>query len=782
MLRKLIRLVLVAMIVVVAAVLGIGGWFYWAAKSELPQVDGDVKVAGLTAPVTVVRDTLGVPHLQAGNIDDLFVAQGFVTAQDRLWQLDMIRRYAAGELSEIVGNATLSHDRTQRILGLRHAAKLALERLPGPLRRQLDDYARGVNASLLAQLDHLPMEFRIMRYKPRPWTPEDSLLVVGYMCQMLNHYNFDTELGREKVLARLGPELTAELYPSASSEDRPPQAAPFMPLPAEPAGAGRSGAVFTAPWGSAVPAERFAPGSNNWVVSGAHTVSGKPLLCNDMHLGHQVPNLWYEAQLTSGSYDVTGVTLPGAPWVIAGHNRRIAWGFTNLGPDVEDFFIEEFNSAGQYRTPSGWKEPERRKEVIQVKGSDPVVVDVTVTRHGPIITGLVPGEKRQLALQWTLYDPGIFKIPFFEVNSAGNWDEFCAAFSKFAAPGQNVVYADIDGHIGYHATGWVPVRAAGDGSVPVPGWDDAHEWTGYLPFDQLPSVFDPPSGIIATANGRVTPDGYQHLVATQWMTPYRTTRILSVLGSGRKFSPRDMLELQTDVYSDYDRRMGAIFAEAAGNTPTASARARDAARLLRSWDGRMEKDSVAPTIAVNARQRLSRMMLEPRLGPDTAAYHWFMAPAWLEQAVRNQAPQWLPNNYKSYEDLLVAALEQTIAGADPLERMRWGRANPVEIAHPVFKNIPWLNRWSAPGMHEQSGGSSTVKQVGGWFGPSERLTVDFSNLDASTLNTVTGQSGHLLSPNYMDQWEAWYNGTTFQWPFSPEAVEKTALHDLHLHP
>ena len=292
-------------------------------------------------------------------------------------------------------------------------------------------------------------------------------------------------------------------------------------------------------------------GSNNWVVSGAHTVSGKPLLSNDMHLGHQMPNLWYEAHLRCGNFDAAGVTLPGLPYVIVGHNQRIAWGFTNIGPTVEDVYVETFNPDGQYLTPEGWKAPEHRSEVIHVKGKPDVMVDVAVTRHGPVITELIPGETRKLALRWTLYDGT--HDPFFEVDSAQNWEQFRNAFSAFDAPGQNVVYADVEGNIGYQATGKIPIRASGDGSLPENGSDNAHEWTGYIPFDKLPRAYNPPSGIIATANSRITPDGYPYSISTGWEAPWRSARIYRVLESGKKFSSADMLALQTDIYSEADR-------------------------------------------------------------------------------------------------------------------------------------------------------------------------------------------------------------------------------------
>ena len=297
--------------------------------------------------------------------------------------------------------------------------------------------------------------------------------------------------------------------------------------------------------------DRLRPGSNNWVVSGAHTASGKPLLSNDMHLDLRIPNVWYEAHLTAGDFDVAGVTLPGVPFVIVGHNRYIAWGFTNLGPNVEDVYIEKFNDQGEYLTPQGWVQPEHRKEIIEVKGKPEVNLDVVTTRHGPDHHRSRSRRKTPARAEvGHLRSADVSSTVFFDVDSAKNWQEFRAAFSHFGAPGQNVVYADVDGHIGYQATGVIPIRATGDGSVPVPGDDDSHEWTGYVPFDKLPSVYDPPSGIIATANGRITPDGYPYMLSIEWIAPYRTERIYKLLNAKKKFTPADMLAIQTDILSD----------------------------------------------------------------------------------------------------------------------------------------------------------------------------------------------------------------------------------------
>ena len=542
--------------------------------------------------------------------------------------------------------------------------------------------------------------------------------------------------------------------------------------------------------------DRLQPGSNNWVVSGAHTVSGKPLLSNDMHLDLRIPNVWYEAQLTAGDFDVAGVTLPGVPFVIVGHNRRIAWGFTNLGPNVEDLYIEKFNDKGEYLTPQGWVKPEHREEIIEVKGRPEVNLDVVITRHGPIITDILPGEKRQLALKWVVYDPQVSSTVFSDVDSARNWQEFRAAFSHFGAPGQNVVYADVDGHIGYQATGMIPIRADGDGSVPVPGDDDVHEWTGYVPFDQLPSVYDPPSGIIATANGRITPDGYPYLLSMEWMAPYRTERIYKLLNAKKKLAPADMLAIQTDIFSEFDRYCAERLVYGVDHTANASPRVRQAADLMRNWDGRMTTDAVAPTIAYFSRKKLEELLLKPKLGDRWRNYPfgiasegkegpWFMSSVWLENVLAHQPPRWLPEGYSDYNALLTAAVQEAVDDAQTpssLGLWKWGRVHRVNIQHPFWSHFPILKKGAGPGSQPLSGDEQTVKQVSTHFGPSQRLTVDFSNLDNSTLDIVNGESGNIFDEHYNDQWDAYYHGRTFVLPFSADAVQQAGVHHLRLEP
>ena len=814
-------------LVVAVLILGAGvvGYAYYVAHSALPQLDGQLQVTGLGAPVTVTRDSHGVPTIEAARLDDLFFAQGFVTAQDRLWQMDVMRRFGGGELSEILGEDLLKLDREQRILGLRAAASKALQLASPRDRSFFEAYARGVNAYLATHAHQLPIEFRILGYAPRPWQSEDSLVIANEMVKDLNYHYFFDALAREKILAKLGPELTADLYVNRSWHDRPPTVM-REDLNQPDSNAGDSdddedspdnsvtrerisppnGLPGDALSGDALPGEGLSGedrtdeglpvnGSNDWVVSGAHTITGKPLLSNDMHLGHQMPNLWYEAHLHAGTLDVAGVTLPGMPYVIVGHNQRIAWGFTNVGPTVTDVYIENFNQQGAYQTPSGWVQPEHRVEVIHVKGKPDVSLQVTTTRHGPVITELVAGETRPLALRWTLYDA--LHIPFFDVNGAQNWQDFRRAFSQLDAPGQNVVYADVDGNIGYQTTGKIPIRAAGDGSLPVNGADNAHEWTSYIPFEKLPSVYNPPSGIIGTANGRITPDNYPNSLSMEWEAPWRTERIYHVLESGRQFSAADMLALQTDIHSEAGLFAAERFVYAVDHASKASARAKQAADIMRSWDGRMQASEAAPTIAENSIRELRRLLLEPKLGGAPAdpakenavlnwkTYSWQMRSVWLENILLHRPKRWLPDAFPNYDELLTAAVDAAVNGPTvpkDLASWRWGAFNAVQIEHPVLGKIPILRRWAGPGVQEQSGSGYTVKAVTEHHGPSERFTANLADLDQSTLNVVTGQGGNFLSPYYMDQWNAWYGGTTFTLPFSEKAVESAKAHRLMLEP
>ncbi len=812
--RLALKIITAVVLVLLLVPISVCAWFYIAAHRALPQLDGTLHVSGLSAPVTVIRDQQGVPHITAASMPDLLFAQGYVTAQDRLWEMDMTRRYGNGELAEILGADYVRSDRVQRIIGLREIAHRAVGEMTPDERALALAYAKGVNAFIESARGRLPMEFRVLRYEPRPWTVEDSLVCGATFSEMLNlSYAYDM-VRRERVESKVPPEIAADLFPTTSWRDHPPmqtepqiEVLPELPDPdvlrrqyereqrqqqkSKPVPKPQSVKPVAQ---SLIPSDQrlatsddFIPGSNNWVVSGEHTVTGKPLLSNDMHLEHHIPNVWYEVHLTSGDFDVAGVSAPGIPFVIEGHNRRIAWGFTNLNPAAADLYVESFNSKGEYQTPDGWKKPAMRYETIDVKNAAPVDVDIAITRHGPIVSDIVPGgESRKLALRWILYEPHTLTVALFQnMDTAANWDEFRQALKGFASPGQNVVYADVDGHIGYQATGWVPIRKKGDATKPVAGNTDDYEWNGFLTLDQMPHVFDPQSGIIATANNRTAPDNWPYLISNDWYSPNRVDRIFRVLHAGKKFSATDMLALQTDVYSSYDLYLANRFVYAVDHSTKASARAKQAADLMRGWKGQLTPDTAAPTLETRARRQLQRLLLEPYLGNDWAQYTGSLQSVWLENTLQREPARWLPKGYTSWYDLLAAAVNAAVEMPDApkdLARWTWAKASPVYLQHPIFGRVPLLNRITGPGLVPQSGGSYTVKQVGRGFGPSQRFTADLSNLDASTLNIVTGEGGDVFSPYYMDQWQAWYRGTTYSLPFSSAEVTKSRAHELRLVP
>jgi penicillin amidase len=861
--------------------LTVGGYFYarhWVRTTvaeSLPQIDGTLSVPGLAAPVTVQRDAHGMPHLRAQSVDDLVFAQAFITAQDRLFQMDTLRRHAAGELAEILGSALIPHDKLQRTLQIRAAADRAVAALPPDQLHILEVYAKGVNASMAQQSAHLPIEFRVLGYQPAPWTPRDSILVSLAMFQDLTDEH-EAKLARESLTAQLiaagAQDLIPDLYPVGSWRDHPPAAAePDLTIqgpPIEEVPLDESQSRLDLPQAPPAPASiiplapaEFPAGSNNWVVSGAHTATGKPLLSNDMHLTHTVPGIWYEADLEAPipgaePLHVTGVTIPGLPLVVVGHNEHVAWGFTNLGADVQDIYIETTRGSGdseEFQAVDGsWQPVLHLPEVIKVKHSENVTLNVTATRHGdavtPILTPLLKNETRQLALRWTMYDPGVVQVPVVAIATAHDWPSFLAAFSLFGGPCQNAVYADDQGHIGYHAIGRIPMRGPGDAAAnqPAPvdlassGLNDsaaagalpaqspvspalttpmksgplspvplvpsaAHEWSGYIPFDQMPQVYDPPDGVIATANSRTAPDDYPYPVTLNWGAPYRNERIWHLLNHRNGLTAADMLAIETDIYSDFDHDLAQRLAYALDHSTALAGKKykssqsktlHQAADLLRTFNGRMAVDSPAAAIVSSVHAVLWPMLLDPHLKPEgkkqpnlNLLYAWYEKPYALEQIMTHMPSRWLPPGYANWNDFLadvvLRGLQEGKAPGD-LAKWRYGSIHTLDVEHPIFDQSQalrdLLGRRTGTGVLPQSGDGTTVKQVGHSFGPSERYTADLSDLDHSTLNIVLGESSNPDSPWFMDQFQAWYRGTTFALPFSQGAVNSATTHTLTLMP
>ena len=828
-------------------------WLYSAEKAALPVLDGDLHVAGLSAPVTIHRDAHGVPHIEAANEDDLFVAQGYVTAQDRLWQMDAFRRNANGELSEILGPSLVRHDKTQRVLQFRNTARRVYANLPAADKARLDDYALGVNL-FIAQCQNsqdrgsLPAEFKLLFYRPRPWSGVDSVSIGLMMVETLDTHWY-AKLYRDRIAAKLqNPKLEADLYPVGSWRDHPPTGQVVdwsQPHPAPPASddqddedertqarSGDMGGKYSSgakarsnsaadmygqnpmpsdaderagdlrePMGLPM-CDGCAAGSNNWVIAGKHTASGKPLLSNDMHLGLAEPNIWFMADLRAPGFHAAGVTLPGMPFVIAGHNEHVAWGFTALYADVQDLYTEKLDGKGNYQDQDAqWKPLTVDHEVIYVRGGKDVLLDVQLTPHGPLLNPILGKETRPIALKWTLYDPALNALPIYEMNKAANWTEFSAALEKWCWPTQNVVYSDDQGHIAYHAIGKVPIRGGGVGFLDVPLPHDTNNTRSiwgytacagicpiYIPFDLMPNALDPPSGFLATANSRVTTDKSAYPLTMEWADPYRAERIYKMLEGRDHLTPKDLLAVQTDIYSEVDQELGHRFAYAIDHTPGApnlDDRLKKAADLMRSWDGRLTTDSAAASIVTQTRAALWPLILEPKLGKIAETYQWSESNFAEEEIVMHAKADWLPPGYKNWDALLTEAVRRGMKkGKAPSDVTQWtyGSWHVVDIEHPLAAFLPLVGRVAGTGPQPLSGDTTTVKQVGRDFGPSQRFTMDWSDIDGSTEDIVLGESGNPYSPYFRDQWNDYYGGTTFALPFSSAAVAAQTRHTLRLLP
>ncbi|MFZ0747783.1 MAG: penicillin acylase family protein [Pyrinomonadaceae bacterium] len=784
-----------------------------------------LQVAGLRAPVTVRRDERGIPYIEAANDEDLYFAQGYVTASDRLWQMDLQRRTARGELSEIFGQATLAQDKLHRTFGFGRLIDQAAANLDPKFNIAVTAYARGVNAFIDSLTDHtLPPEFRILQYKPGRWTPADSLAVGALMAEYLSS-TWQLDLMRAS-LASLPKEKREALLPETSPLDvlvvgtdrrqargsRPKS----VPTAVADGSARRDGSPVVREGVSAEilaelqklneaqqrsfellgltpPAFETIHASNNWVVSGKRTATGKPLLANDPHIPASAPGIWYQTQLTAPGMHVAGVTFPGIPGIVAGHNDRIAWGVTNLGPDVQDLYIEKFDKTNptKYHTPSGLRDAEVRQEQIKVRQSftstatDTQTFAVTVTRHGPII---LEKDGTRYALRWTSLDPStIPTVGFLEANRARNWKEFTAALSHYRGPTQNFVYADVDGHIGYYGAGWIPIRKSGDGSVPYDGATDDGEWTGFIPFEKLPHLYDPPSGMIVTANQRVVGSSYPYFVSHEWASPYRARRILDMLSAKPKLTTDDFRKIQGDVHSIG----GVIFARGAAKILRSAGGSGSAGNLppslladLESWDGAMSADSRMALVVWQTRRAFRDRIINAALGPDLArTYGWPQADLLADRAVTEQPREWLPKEFGSYAELLKASYEDArqaltkSLGADE-SKWSWGAQTKARFTHPLAA-APLIGAQFTIAPFPQNGSGGTVN-VGSAV--SMRLIADVSDWDNSQHGIPLGQSGLPNSPHWKDQLDDWRNVTPRAFPFSKAAIASATKDTVVLTP
>jgi penicillin G amidase len=708
---------------------------YWYGWRPLPQRSGTIQ-APVSQPVTVVFDSLGEPHIRAATEEDALVVQGYVTAQDRLWQMDAFRRAAAGELAEIAGPAALENDREARRLGMRRAAEADYLNLPPEDRAPLAAYARGVNAFISTHLGNLPLEFTLLGYQPRPWSGVDSILIGLEMFRSLSS-SWRADLLKRDML-RQGDRHKVDFLFSTSS------------------------------------ASEVQPGSNAWAVSGSRTRSGRPLLSNDMHLEPTLPGIWYMIHLEGGDLNVAGVALPGAPGVLVGHNQRIAWGFTNLGFDIEDLYIEKLDDrTGRYLYRGHIEQARPQVDMIRVKGRPPEEMLSWVTRDGPLFLN-EHGE--QMAIRWAATDPSILQFPVLQYDKAQDWQQFLAAMARFPGPPQNAVYADADGNIGYHAVGKLPKRTGFAGDVPVDGSSGEYQWDGYIPFDQLPAAFNPPRGMIVSANQNPFPTDYPYPVNGNFAPPMRSRQIFDLLSARKGWEAGQMLSVETDVYSPWLHFLASQIAAAYHKRGAHSPSLDEAVGLLHSWNGQMETRLAAPFLISLAYQYVRTAVAESASPGNGAAYDYQIAPAVIEKLLRERPSGWFPD----YDEMLLRALADAvdeaarIQGRDP-KRWQYGAWMRVEIDHPVTHQIPWIGRYFDIGPLPMSGSGTSVKQTTRTLLPSMRMTAEPGDWDRSLLNELTGQSGQILSPHYRDQWPNYYAGRSYPMQFG-QVQAKSTLH------
>jgi penicillin G amidase len=753
------------LVVVAALLLLVIGGLYLYLRSSLPQTSGRIVVSGSKAAIRIERDADGVPTIVAQNDDDAAFGLGFVHAQDRLFQMELMRRYAAGRLAEIFGPTALPIDKQMRVLGLYRAAEQEIPFLSPQVNHALTAYAAGVNAFLSSRHGALPFEFLLLRFSPGPWREADCLAWGKLMALQIGG-NYRGELLRANMARAIAPGDLAFLYPEYPKGALTTLAA-MLPIYRR-LGLGRLYDALPLAVGP-----RYA--SNNWVVDGKHSASGKPLLANDPHLSFAAPGPWYLARLKTPDGESAGATAAGVPLVVIGHNDHIAWGFTTTTADVEDLFVEKIDPADptHYLTPDGSAAFVTRLEKILVRGAAPVELTVRATRHGPVLSDvLAPGTTDPgyvLALSATFLMPGDRSAQaLWEAARATDWPSFRAAWRNFVGPMQNTVYADDTGTIGFIAPGLAPIRKKGDGWMPAPGWTGEYDWTGFIPFDAVPSATNPHSGRFVSANNKIVPDSYPYFLSRDWDLPNRAERINALLDATPVQSPSTSAAIQADTFSLMAKQLAPLMTRIAPTDETS----REAVELLRHWDFHMDRDTAAPLLFTAWLRQLSHAILFGRFG-DAVAGYWDLKPEVIE-AVLTERPDWCDDPKHPGTETCASRLAQSLAAAlaelrraygDDMAQWRWGRAHVAFFANPVFSRIPVLRDWFDPSI--PTGGASDAvdhapslirtgqlpfEQV---FGASLRIITDLASPKESQMIVTPGQSGNPLSGHFADLLRRW---------------------------
>jgi penicillin amidase len=769
------------------------GAFGYLLRRPVPMLDGEVRLKGLSGPVEIVRDRWGIPHISAREPLDALFGQGFCHAQDRLWQMELTRRLASGRLAEVFGNMALDVDRFQRRVGLQRAAHREWDAADTDLRDILRAYTAGVNACLdgLISAKKLPAEFVLARFQPAAWEPVDSLAFARYLAYTQSP-NWESELIRSRLIARLGYATAASLEPDVWQPDTDalPHLEDWGPPEMPPAGD--------------LPPLELAGGplaSNAWAVSGARSSTSKPLLANDPHMFPRFPSVFYEAHLAAGGeLNVAGASVPGAPGVLIGHNRHIAWGLTASMADTSDLYVERLDPGDARRTEFAghWERGTLLQEAIGVKGrAEPWVEEVLITaRHGPLLTptGAIPDEHRPLAMRSMVLEAPSAATALLDINRARSWDEFRVAAQRWGTPAMNVTYADAEGNIGYQMVGRVPLRRRGEGLVPSPGWSGQYEWDGSIPFDDLPSAFNPPDGLWANANHNVASKS-RYFFGREFIDPSRYQRIRHVLETRPRHSAVDFGALQADEVSLPARQVAAVLVEHVEPRGRVERRALDE---LRRWDGRISADSAAACVYEVFRNELIRARhlalvgellpsllgvgLHPLLAPVNSHY-FLQTQRVLAFVLASPSDPAVERAFHATVGWLARKLGQNVSG------WRWGRLHQLRLEHALSLRKPLGLVFDVPAF-AWGGDLETVRAGGSWPGAyavrgpisAYRFIADCGDWDNSLACIPGGQSGHRGSPHYADQVDAWRRVAYHPLSFTRPAVARVQRHTLTLVP
>ncbi len=817
------RIVVVLVGLISALLIGLSTFSTVTVRKSFPDTTGEVRINGLKGPVEIKRDEHGIPQIFADDPADLFFAQGYVQAQDRFYEMDFRRHVTAGRLSELVGSGGLETDRVVRTLGWRRVAEKELEQLGPKTRSLLEAYARGVNSYIEGKSgSELSLEYAVLEltgpdYRPEPWTPVDSMAWVKAMAWDLRS-NMTDEIDRAMAARQMSADEVEELYP-----DPPKSHDPIVTnrrLAVRSQSFGKPPSLDTASFASLQRTRDAAAslpallgtdqglGSNSWVVDGKHSVTGKPILANDPHLAPSMPGIWYQVglhcrELTDACpYDVAGFSFSGMPGVVVGHNRRIAWGVSTMYADVTDLYVERV-SGDSYEYKGKQVALTTRRERIKVAGGKTRTITVRSTRHGPLLSDASKdvagvGNGNAVALQWTALTPRPTISAVFGLDSAQNWKQFRQAAKRFTVPSQNLVYADVEGNIGYQAPGAIPIRSRGDGRWPVPGWDGKHEWKGYVPFKALPHEINPRAGFIVTANNKVVGDTYPYLLGADTAVGYRSERIRDLLTSKDRLSVRDMSRFQMDTYSENAERLVPHLVK----IPLDTRFARQGQATLRGWDYRQSADSAAAAYFNVVWRNVLELTFHDELPrgqwPD-GGERWVNV---MRTIIDKPSSHWwdnlaTPTMVERRDDVLRDAL---IRARDELTRIRsrdisgweWGRLHRLTLVNPTLgdSGIGFVNNLFNRGPVDVGGGGGLVDATA-WDAakgykvtavPSMRMVVDLRDLDKSRWIQLSGNSGHAFHENYVDQLPLWVAGRTLPWVFDDDAITNSTEDTLTLRP